>query len=52
MLSDRVWFFDTLFDKVTETSSYNEKRYLLESVPKEYADDLTYILEILDGNIS
>jgi DNA ligase-1 len=49
MLSDRVWFFDTLFDKVTETSSYNEKRYLLESVPKEYADDLTYILEILDG---
>lgn len=49
MLQDRVEFFNALFEKIMSTNSLSDKRFYINNVPEEYKDDLTYILEILDG---
>ena len=49
MLTEEVRYFNKLFDNLSNTTSLTIKRYYIKQIPAEYANDWTFILEILAG---
>lgn len=48
-LQQRIIYFSNLFEDLQSTNSRLEKEYYISGIPKNYKDDWTYILEVLDG---
>ena len=48
-LTERLNYFESLFDELLSTNSLNEKRDIVAMIPKELIDDFNYIVECLNG---
>ena len=48
-LSDRVYIFKCIFEDLQDTTSINEKRYIVSQMPVELKEDFEFIVECLNG---
>ena len=48
-LSDRVYILTCVFDDLQNTSSINEKRLIVNEIPKQLKEDFDFVIECLNG---
>lgn len=48
-ITDRIDYFESLFDDLTLTNSLNDKRDIVAMIPIELLEDFNYIVECLNG---
>lgn len=48
-LTERINYFESLFDELLSTNSINEKREIVDCIPDELQEDFNYIVECLNG---
>ena len=48
-LTERINYFESVFDELLSTNSLNEKREIVDCIPQELQEDFNYIIECLNG---